>query len=164
MSEEFFGPWTLEVAGKEAVLSERFVIAGRDISDGLRAGETSTPPVVVTGARWRVTLEWNDNAGSGWQPSDVRRTGASYTLQSGLVILLGADDNRPELRDGDFNDVVVRCISNDPRINPWHPFVNPYDFTLPRDIRDRGGPLDPDERHKPKHPCGKPPYRIRPCG
>jgi hypothetical protein len=160
MSEEFFGDWTLEVIEKEAAFSERFVIDGSDASDGVYPGETTTPPLAVTGARWRVTLEWNDNAGSGWQPSDVRRTGAAYTLQDGLVIVLGADDNFPQFRDEDYDDVVLRCTSNDPRINPWHPFINPYDFTLPRDVRDRGGPLDRDDRFKPNDPCGKSPDRT----
>jgi hypothetical protein len=162
MTQEFFGNWTVQVITKEAAFSERFVIDGSDFSDGAYDGETTTPPVSVTGARWRISLEWNDNAGSGWQPSDVNRIDASYTLQDGLAVVLGADDNYPQYRDGDYDDVVLRCTSDDSAVNPWHPFVNPYDFTVPEDARKRSGPVDTEQvRDRPWHPCKQP--RKRPC-
>jgi len=150
VTEEFFGPWTVEVAQKDAAFSERFVIEGSDASDGAYPGETGTPAVSVTGERWRIRLEWNDNAGSGWQPSAMRRLDVGYTIQQGLVVQVGADDNYEEFRDDDFNDVVLECRSDDPRVNPWHPFANPYDFTLPDDVRERGGRMDPDTRWPPR--------------
>lgn len=131
MAEIFSGDWTVEVFQKDADFSERFVIEGSLASDGIYPGEVSTRPVSVSGARWSIRLEWNDNAGSGWQPSGVRRTSAIYSLQDGLVVFVGADDNFENLRDHDFNDVVLRCRNVDRQLNPWFPFVNPYEFTLP---------------------------------
>lgn len=131
MAEIFSGDWTVEVFEKDASYSQRFIIEGSLASDGVYIGETTTSPVSVSGQNWSIRLEWNDNVGSGWQPSDVRRTGAAYTIQDGLTVFLGADDNFEHLRDHDFNDVVLRCRNIDPRLNPWYPFVKPYDFTLP---------------------------------
>jgi hypothetical protein len=71
-----------------------------------------------------------------WQPSDLRRTAASYTLQEGLVTVLGADDNFEQFRDHDFNDLVLRCRNLDPELNPRIPLFNTPDFTLPVDVRD----------------------------
>jgi hypothetical protein len=138
MAEMFSGEWTLAVFSKDAAFSQRFIVEGSLASDGVYAGETTTPPVAVSGQRWFVSLEWNNNAGSGWQASAVRRTSAAFTLQDGLVVFLGGDDNYEHLRDNDFNDVVVVCRNVDPALHPWLPFVNPYDFTLPEDSRRRG--------------------------
>lgn len=131
MTEIFYGDWTVEVFSKDAAFSQRFIIDGSDASDGVHPGATGTAPVSVSGQRWSITMEWNDDVGSGWQPSDVRRTSATFTLQDGLVILLGADDNFEQLRDHDFNDVVLRCHNTDPTLTPWQPLGNPLDFTLP---------------------------------
>jgi hypothetical protein len=135
----FSGHWTVAVFSKDANASQRFVIAGSDASDGIYAGETTTPPVSVSGPRWFLRFEWNDNAGSGWQPSDIRRIGASYTLQEGLVTLLGADDNFEQFRDHDFNDLILRCRNLDPELNPRLPLFNMPDFTLPADVRNNCG-------------------------
>ncbi len=153
MAEMFSGDWTVEVFQKDADFSERFIIEGSRASDGVYPGETATPPVSVSGPSWFIRFEWNDNAGSGWQPSDVRRTGAAYTLQDGLVVLLGADDNFEQLRDHDFNDVVLRCRNVDPQLNPWHPFANPYDFTLPEDVRQKG--CEPNDYIRPPSQPGR---------
>jgi hypothetical protein len=32
--------------------------------------------------------------------------------------VLGADDNLPEFRDHDFDDVALRCTSDNPRVKP----------------------------------------------
>lgn len=139
-SEQFFsGSWTVEVYFKDAAFSERFVISGSDKSDGIYLGEVTTPPILVSGPRWFLRFEWNNNAGSGWQASDLRRIGASYTLQDGLVTFLGADDNLEALRDHDFNDLVLRCRNRDLHINPRIPLMITPDFTLPGDIRNRVG-------------------------
>jgi hypothetical protein len=138
------------VFSKDAAFSERFVIEGSVSSDGVYAGETTTPPVSVSGARWFLRFEWNDNAGSGWQPSDIRRTAASYTLQEGLVTFLGADDNFEQFRDQDFNDLVLRCRNLDPEINPRIPLFNMPDFTLPADVRKKCGKDDYDDHDNGK--------------
>ena len=78
MAEVFYGAWTVEVLAKDAAFGQRFVIAGSDAADGDYPGVTGTPPVSATGQRWTLALEWNDNAGSGWLPSDVRRTSTAF--------------------------------------------------------------------------------------
>jgi hypothetical protein len=142
MPVTFEGGWLLEIASKDADFGQRFIVSGSDASDGAYPGEVGTPPVTVTGLNWTVDFEWNDNAGSGWQPSAVRKTGAECTLDIGLVIILGVDDNRPEFRDNDFNDVVLRCRCVEPALIPWVPFVNPYDFS----IKPQPDPQGPDDR------------------
>ena len=133
MTETFYGPWSVVVVGKDAAFDERLVIRGSDASDGDYAAAPGTGPGTVSGWGWTLDLEWNDNAGSGWQASGVQRS-ASYTAADGLVVTLGADDNYPHLRDGDFDDVVITCHSVDPDHTPLHPVVNPYDFTVPKDV------------------------------
>jgi hypothetical protein len=145
----FSGQWIITVSSKDANASQRYVIQGSDASDGIYAGETTTPPVSVSGPRWFLRFEWNDNAGSGWQPSDVRRVAASYTLQEGLTTLVGADDNFEQFRDHDFNDLVLRCRNLDPELNPRIPLFNMPDFTLPADVRDTCADGYDGEAHYP---------------
>ncbi|MGH3904678.1 MAG: hypothetical protein ACRDTE_10880 [Pseudonocardiaceae bacterium] len=132
MPEIFYGDWTVEVLEKNAGFSQRFTIDGSDASDGKYPGVMGTAPVAVSGERWSIAMEWNDDAGSGWQPSDVRRTSIGFTLQDGLVMLLGADDNVEQLRDHDFDDLILRCHHTNPTLTPWHPPLTPLDFTLLR--------------------------------
>jgi hypothetical protein len=136
VTETFYGEWSVLVLSKEAWFDERFVIAGSDSSDGAYPGVAGSGPGPVSGAEWTLTMQWNDNSGSGWQPSGLRRW-VSYTVQDGLVVTIGADDNYEHLRDGDFNDCVLTCRSLDPAHTPLHPIVNPYDFTLPKDVLER---------------------------
>jgi hypothetical protein len=139
----FSGDWIIEVVEKRADFSQRFIVEGSAGSDGVYPGETATPPVKVSGSRWLIRFEWSNNSGSSWQPSQLRRTGAEYTLDTGLTVFLGADDNWDLLRDKDFDDVVLRCRNTDRQRNPWHPFKNPYNFTLPRDVRQRSRAKEP---------------------
>jgi hypothetical protein len=128
----FSGSWVIKVDSKDADFSERFIISGSVASDGIYPGEISMPSVSVSGQRWFLRFEWNDNASSGWQPSDIRRTAAAYTLEEGLITFVGADDSSS--RDQDFNDLVLRCRNLDPKINPRIPLTNLLpDFTLPRE-------------------------------
>jgi hypothetical protein len=90
----------------------------------------------------QITMEWNDNEGSGWQPSQSRRSG-TYTIKEGLMIQLGAKDNWPRRGDGDrdFNNLVLACKFVDPTLNPKPP-DNLYDFTIG----------DSDSKDAPKPP------------
>jgi hypothetical protein len=139
----FSGKWLIEVVSKDAVFSERFVIEGSDASDGIYDRELATTPFVVTGSRWFLRFEWNNNAGSGWQPSDLKRTAAQFTLAGGLVTFLGADDNFPPLRDHDFNDLVLRCRNLDPDLSPQIPPGGGLDFTTPDGTRKKNQPCPP---------------------
>jgi hypothetical protein len=131
LAQLFSGAWIIQVVAKDGDFSERFRIEGSLAADGTYPGDLTLPPVLVTGSRWFLRFEWNNNAGSGWQPSDVRRTAASFTVQEGLVTMLGADDNFSALRDHDFNDLVLRCRNVDPAINPRIPLTTVPDFTVP---------------------------------
>jgi hypothetical protein len=148
MIETFFGDWSVEVLTKDAAFDERFIIGGSDSSDGVYPGIPGTVLERVTGTEWRLTMEWNNNRGSGWQPSDIQRT-ATFTIQEGLVIRLGADDDTPTARDFDFNDMVVVCKSLDLTLNP-PPIRNPYDFSIPEEVRV--------QEPYPQEPCPEDPY------
>ena len=113
------------------------------------------------------TAQWNDNAGSGWQESDLRRSAATYTIAEGLVVTIGVDDNLDAVRDSDYNDVVIVCRSFDRRHTPLHPVTNPHDFTVTR--RFGAGSFEPtvkksSPRPEPVHdPDGdRPPGRPKP--
>jgi hypothetical protein len=127
MPETFYGEWDILVTGFESAYSQRFIIAGSTTTDGAYDG---LPGVNVSadGEAWTVTMEWNDNAGSGWQPSEVRKA-AQYKIDEGLTITLGADDNVPGQGDLDFNDLVLTLTSLDSSVNP--PANDPpLDFTI----------------------------------
>lgn len=116
MTETLYGPWSVEVTSVSAGFSERFVIKG---SAGNDDAYPATPGLRldVTGDAWTLQLEWNNNAGSGWQASHVQRS-AEYTILDGLTVTLGADDNINEVRDFDYDDVILTCRSLDQEISP----------------------------------------------
>jgi hypothetical protein len=149
VSETLYGPWAMSIVSREAWYDQRVVISGSDSADGAYPGIVGAPVVEITGAEWTLTMEWNDNASSGWQPSATRRA-ARYTVNEGLVIEIGADDNFPHLRDGDFDDVVVGFVSRDPAHTPLHPIVNPYEFTLGKDVK-----IEDDRHRQPDTPDDK---------
>ncbi len=131
MTEIFYGTWSIRVSVIRAGYAQRFIISGSAGSDGVYPGIVGSTLPQVTGSQWTVTMEWNDNAGSGWLPSEVRRS-ASYTVQDGLVVQLGADDGNAPGRDFDFDDLVLVCVNLDPDINPFPPGPPPFDFSLPK--------------------------------
>jgi hypothetical protein len=112
MPESFEGKWRLTVMQKFSGFQQRFKILGASAGNGTYPGIVGTE-VVVQGNNWTVTLEWNDGAGSGWQESGVLR---SVGLPSPLVIynVLWGDDNFPNQRDNDFDDLVIACADLDP--------------------------------------------------
>ena len=155
MTEFFYGPWEVKVVSKDADFGQRLIIEGSDASDGQYLGDAATPPVVVNGRRWSIRFEWIDATASGWRDSAVRRTSATFASDKGLLVFLGVDDNLPEARDNDFNDVVMQCQSLDPALNPWVPLANPYEFTLPpkrkvRVLRDRSKPKATAGKKQPR--------------
>jgi hypothetical protein len=130
VTEVFYGPWQVIVESKEAYYSQRFTISGSANADGTYPGIPGTGPGDVHGSRWTIDLEWNDNAQSGWQPSDAKRT-ATYSLPDGLTVFIGADDNFEQHRDHDYNDMVLACTSLDPDHAPYKG-TTPYEFTIDR--------------------------------
>ena len=69
MAETFYGTWLIDVIGKDASYSQRYIVNGSDRVDGAYAADVSSPRLQVSGAEWTLALEWNDNVASGWQPS-----------------------------------------------------------------------------------------------
>ena len=147
MSETFYGDWSIVVTQKDAAFSERLVISGSDASDGAYPGLVGVGLANVQGERWTLALQWNDNAGSGWQQSGIRRK-ARYTQTEGFVVSLGADDNVASAQDFDFNDLVVELRYNEPRLNPQPPVQNSFDFTITKDMLKGKPPRDP-KHHDP---------------
>lgn len=105
MPEIFKGRWRARVLEKNAGFAQRVVVS-QAAGAGTYAG---TPGTVFEfdGDSAEVRLQWNNNAGSGWQDSATVRLFGSL---SPLVLFntLKADDNFPANRDGDFDDLVVR--------------------------------------------------------
>jgi len=139
MAERFYGTWIIDVVGKDAAFSQRYIIIGSDRVDGAYPADLGVPRLQVSGAEWTLALEWNNNTGSGWQPSRVQRRSTSFTITDGLVIVLGADDNWEQVADDDFDDVVVRCQNIDPHLIPWYPYQPKLDFSLPKGKIRRDG-------------------------
>ena len=159
MSETFYGTWLIDVVSKDAAYSQRYIVSGSDRSDGAYPGDVTSPRLQVSGAEWTLTLDWNDNASSGWQTSRVIRRSTTFDVDNGLVVVLGIDDNWPANADNDFDDLVIRCQNIDPHLVPWYPHRQTIDFRLPRhkgrgDGKPGDGPTDPHCRPCPP-PGGK---------
>jgi hypothetical protein len=104
MQIAFEGKWRGTVTGRNAGFSQRVVVSGATSGNGAYNGVVGASFVFEDGF---VELQWNDNAGSGWQESAVI---SSIGMSSPLVTVrfLSADDNVPGSRDGDFDDLQVR--------------------------------------------------------
>lgn len=112
MSEIFQGKWRVKVTAKNAGFEHRFRITGANNGNGTYTGIVGSE-AVIDGESWTITMEWNNGSGSGWQESAVLRSTGSI---SPIVIIniLRADDNFPDQRDNDFDDLVITCTDLDP--------------------------------------------------
>jgi hypothetical protein len=110
MQVSFRGKWRGTVTGRNAGFSQRVVVSGASSGNGAYNGVVGTSFVFQDG---QVELQWNNNSGSGWQPSAVI---SAIGLSSPLVMSmsLAADDNFPDQRDGDYDDLVVGFENLDP--------------------------------------------------
>jgi hypothetical protein len=154
MAEIFFGDWIVECFGLDRIhILYRFIIEGSRTSDGIYPLEITTPPVSVSGPSWSIRFEWYEyrEGRTDWLPGDVSRTGTTYTIEDSLVVILDpkfSSGQEPIIRlDGlrislPGGNIRMRCRNVDPQLNPWHPFVNPYNFTLPK-RRKRRDPTPP---------------------
>lgn len=146
MAERFSGDWTVEVLWGGIwyqVLTEgasrRFIIEGAVTGNGVyfvNLGPIGPPPISVSGPSWFITIELY--VGGVWQSdTNLKRSSVAYTLQSGLVVDISSGNwIVPTHADPFFiqnaDSAALRCRNLDPKLNPWLPFANPYDFTLPR--------------------------------
>ena len=147
MAVMFSGAWTIDFPS--ATLNgttlfnsfyneHRFIIEGSSTRNGPHPFQSIVVPVSVSGPSWFFTLEWFDTM-VGWRPNPVplRRIGAVYTLQSGLVVTLQANNTLAGGGGIPFSTISLQCRNVEPQLNPWHPFTNPYDFRLPKGKRPR---------------------------
>ncbi|HAT1922977.1 TPA: hypothetical protein JAZ42_08915 [Legionella pneumophila] len=104
MKIPFAGKWRATITKREAGFSQRVVVGGATSGNGSYNGVVGNSFVFEDG--W-VELQWNNNAGSGWQESAVI---SSVGMTSPLVVVkfVSADDNFPNQRDGDYDDLQVR--------------------------------------------------------
>lgn len=112
MAVSFQGKRRIRVTQKNASFDQRFRITGATSGNGTYPGVVGAQ-AVVDGPNWSITLEWNNNAGSGWQESAVS-VGVGSISPLVLISILGADDNFPDQRDGDFDDLIVFVEDLDP--------------------------------------------------
>lgn len=137
--EEFSDKWSIKtVEGHENFLTS-LTVSGSDGSDGTFTGGFGSPiNLIVTGARWRITMVFLEMLAFGGPfPSQIRRF-VSFDLQNGLVMtftdvpggLFILDDGLP----------VLSCKNLDPSVNPFEGAVNPFDFTI--DERMLRGPAN----------------------
>ncbi len=68
MQVSFRGKWRGTVTGRNAGFSQRVVVSGASSGNGAYNGVVGTSFVFQDG---QVELQWNNNSGSGWQPSAV---------------------------------------------------------------------------------------------
>lgn len=103
MQVPFQGKWRGTVTGRNAAFSQRVVVSGAASGNGAYNGVVGNSFVFEDG---RVELQWNNNSGSGWQPSGII---SAVGMSSPLVVFasISADDNFPDERDGDYDDLIV---------------------------------------------------------
>lgn len=98
------GAWTVSVRSKEpGSRPQRFTIQGAATGNGTYVGDTTTPPVSVTGDAWAITIE--NNPGPGFvtsfdQITFPTRTGGNYRFD----IQANDDDVDPV-----FDDLILTC-------------------------------------------------------
>jgi hypothetical protein len=116
MAVDFQGRWRASVVGRNAGFSQRVLVTGAASGNGAYDGVVGNSFEFTGG---QVDLQWNDEAGSGWQPSAII---TSIGMSSPLVVsrFLSADDNYPDRRDGDYDDLSAapaagRCSPSDLR-------------------------------------------------
>ena len=100
------GSWTVSVKSKSASWAQRFRIAGSSNGvDDTYNGDSSTPPVFVTGDQWGVTVEHNPTGPASWSPSRHRLD--NFRISGGQFLFdIKTDDNAG---DEDFNDLILTC-------------------------------------------------------
>lgn len=112
MAETFKGRWKISVTEKNAGFSQRIKITGASSGSGTYDGVVGNT-FEVDGDAWSLQLEWNNGSGSGWQSSAMSVSMGSISPIV-LVRFIGADDNYPAQRDGDYDDLVIKAVDMGP--------------------------------------------------
>jgi hypothetical protein len=130
VSIPFYGSWSLNVLSKEALFEERATIIGSQNSDGVVPGVPGNSVASIEGDAWEIEMEWSSDGGANWYPSRIHRL-PGVVPGKGLIVTLAADDNTPQLADGDFNDLILELVYLNPVVNPPGGGLKPYEFTAP---------------------------------
>jgi len=104
MSIAMQGNWTVRVKSKNAAFGQRFQIIGSVSGGGTFSGQTSTPPVFVTGGQWAINIQ-NQPTGQPWQDSHQR---IGFPTISGGLVQFDIRSNDAG-GDQDFDDLILTC-------------------------------------------------------
>ena len=95
---QFKGRWRGRVVGKNAGFDQRVRITGAASGSGIYAGVVGTN-FEVDGPNWQADLQWNNGAGSGWQPIE-KVSSYRITGKSGAELYASIGENGPEIGGG----------------------------------------------------------------
>lgn len=100
------GSWTISVKQKSASWAQRFKIDGStNGADDVYDGDTTTPPIFVTGDQWGLTIEHNPAGPISWTRSRFRLK--NFHVSGGQFQFdIQSDDTAGDL---DFNDLIITC-------------------------------------------------------
>ena len=132
--ETLYGPWRLEVVevrdSPTVPRSQRFIIEGSDSADGFyRAAVGDT--LAVTGAEWRVGMEWLEPVHGDWHENELLRS-ATFDVERGTLVTLGGGRGTLPPAEAIWRDLVIVCESQDPDLNPDEPPGGaPFEFSFP---------------------------------
>jgi hypothetical protein len=140
INEEFSDKWSIAtVPGGELYLNS-LTISGSEGNDG-RVASKNPINLVVTGAHWRVTMEFAAGFGGGQVRGPIApiqnqiRRDVTFDLNDGLAKRFTVVYVLPNIPDVP----VLLCKNLDPSTNPFAGAKNPYDFTYSADmLRDTG--------------------------
>ena len=121
------GRWRLTVIGNEAGWQQGLRITGSAGHDGVHAVALGDMLDGVTGDRFLVEPVAFDPATQTWVTSNQHER-MGWDAQKGVTMTILADDN-PGAGDGDFNDLVVECVSTDRELAA--PKRRRLDLTIP---------------------------------
>jgi hypothetical protein len=122
------GTWTLRAIDREAGWQQRILISGSTAHDGGHEMVVGDEIQHVQGDEMTLTPQAFDPTLGDWIDS-LQEERAAWDDAVGMTITIFADDN-PAAADGDFNDLVVLCLPEDPDLLTPHTFPRP-DLTSP---------------------------------
>ena len=106
MPIQMHGSWTVSVKSKESGSTpQQFIIAGAATGNGAYVGDTSTPPVHVTGPAWSIDVQ--HNPGLGFVESFTEIT---FPVNNGVHYSFDVECNDDDA-DPVFDDVILICTT-----------------------------------------------------
>jgi hypothetical protein len=133
------GKWSLKAIENEAGSPQRITITGSN-KDGKYPMVIGTRVDDLSGERIEITAQALDpRFGQRWVGSAMKEV-MRWSADQGITVTLFCDDD-PLSPDGDFNDLVVECTSNDPILMPPDPSRTRLNLAIPEHYI-----VDPPER------------------